>query len=330
MPVRNKSARRICENIEKSNQDNRLYRGVQLDNGVKCLLISDPLTERSAASIDVHVGNTLDPDTLPGLAHFCEHMLFMGSKKYPVENHFLKFIEDHAGSSNAYTSDENTNFYFDVAPNHFKETLDMYSYFCLFQYVNSKQIQNDKKFTFIITFHIFNLTTFGINSFSQFFISPLFDADSVDREIKAVDSENQKNLMCDIRRINQLEKSTCRADHPFSKFGTGNLSTLKTEPEKLGLRVRDELIKFYAKYYSSNLMNLCLLGKETLDELQAYAVDMFSDIPNKNLPSKQRKHFNSLNQPTLQLTNKFYILTTMDIKWSTSRPIRFRLTRSHP
>ena len=31
-------------------------------------------------------------------------------------------------------------------------------------------------------------------------------------------------------------------------------------------------------------MTLCLVGKEDLDEQQAYAVDMFSDIPNKNLP----------------------------------------------
>jgi insulysin len=100
----------------------------------------------------------------------------------------------------------------------------------------------------------------------------------------AVDSENQKNLQSDAWRIDQLEKSTCKENHPFSKFGTGNLSTLKTEPEKLGLSVRDELLKFHSNYYSANLMTLCLLSTESLDELQQYAVDMFSDIPNKNLP----------------------------------------------
>ena len=137
-------------------------------------------------------------------------------------------------------------------------------------------------------------------SFSQFFISPLFDASSTDRELNAVDSENQKNLQSDAWRVDQLEKSTCRADHPFSKFGTGNLSTLKTEPEKLGLSVREELLNFHTKYYSANLMTLCLLGKETLDELQAYAVDMFSDIPNKNLPSKHTKANIKINTSHLQ------------------------------
>ena len=68
----------------------------------------------------------LDPKEFPGLAHFCEHMLFMGSEKYPVENVFSKFIEDHAGSTNAYTSNENTNYHFEIATSHFKEALDMY------------------------------------------------------------------------------------------------------------------------------------------------------------------------------------------------------------
>ena len=119
--------------------------------------------------------------------------------------------------------------------------------------------------------------------FAQFFITPTFSPSSVNREILAVDSENQKNLQVDGWRMNQLDKSTSHHDHPYSKFGTGNLKTLQTEPEKLGLNVRDELLKFHTQYYSSNLMTLCLLGKESLDELQSYAVDMFSAVPNKNL-----------------------------------------------
>jgi hypothetical protein len=69
------------DNIIKSSQDSRLYRGLLLDNGLKCLVISDSTTDRSAASLDVHAGYMLDPAQFPGLAHFLEHMLFMGSKK---------------------------------------------------------------------------------------------------------------------------------------------------------------------------------------------------------------------------------------------------------
>lgn len=141
-------------------------------------------------------------------------------------------------------------------------------------------------------------------SFAQFFIAPTFSPSSVNREILAVDSENQKNLQVDPWRMNQLDKSTCQPDHPYSKFGTGNLKTLQTEPEKLGLNVRDELLKFHTKYYSSNLMTLCLLGKESLDELQAYAVDMFSAVPNKNLD-----HINFGTDPYLRDGTYIYNVT---------------------
>ena len=57
----------------------REYRGLELQNGMKCLLISDSKTDKSAAAVDVNIGYLVDP--IPGLAHFCEHMLFLGSTK---------------------------------------------------------------------------------------------------------------------------------------------------------------------------------------------------------------------------------------------------------
>lgn len=78
----------ICcrfENIVKSPEDNRDFRGLELANGMKVLLVSDAATERSAASMSVSVGHLSDPDDIPGLAHFLEHMLFLGTEKYPDE-----------------------------------------------------------------------------------------------------------------------------------------------------------------------------------------------------------------------------------------------------
>jgi insulysin len=60
------------DNITKSSHDKRQYRGILLNNQLKCLLISDPFKIISAASIDVYVGSMLEPKDLPGLAHFCE------------------------------------------------------------------------------------------------------------------------------------------------------------------------------------------------------------------------------------------------------------------
>ena len=78
--------------IIKSRCDNRIYKRVKLPNGIRCILISDKETDKSAASLDVKVGCALDPKPLYGTAHFLEHMLFMGTEKYPSENEYSKFI----------------------------------------------------------------------------------------------------------------------------------------------------------------------------------------------------------------------------------------------
>lgn len=57
--------------------------------------------------------------------------------------------------------------------------------------------------------------------FSQFFLQPLFTATATEREVNAVNSENDKNLQQDVWRLHQLDKSTCKPDHAFSKFATG-------------------------------------------------------------------------------------------------------------
>ena len=43
------------------------------------------------------MGSFSDPDKLQGLAHFLEHMVFMGSSKYPDENSYDEFIQKNGG-----------------------------------------------------------------------------------------------------------------------------------------------------------------------------------------------------------------------------------------
>jgi hypothetical protein len=69
--------------------DERHYELLSLPNiNLDILLVSDPTTDKAAAAMDVHVGHISDPEETPGLAHFCEHLLFMGSDKYPEENEY--------------------------------------------------------------------------------------------------------------------------------------------------------------------------------------------------------------------------------------------------
>ena len=43
--------------VVKSEEDQRHYRALVLDNDLKVLLVSDPTTDKSAAALDIHIGN---------------------------------------------------------------------------------------------------------------------------------------------------------------------------------------------------------------------------------------------------------------------------------
>ncbi|KAG5181380.1 Metalloenzyme, LuxS/M16 peptidase-like protein [Tribonema minus] len=106
--------------------------------------------KKAACALAVGVGSFSDPPQCQGLAHYLEHMLFMGSKKYPGENEYDAFISKHGGSANAYTECEYTLYHFDIMPEHLEGALDI---------------------------------------FAQFFTAPLMTAASSDRELNAIESE---------------------------------------------------------------------------------------------------------------------------------------------
>ena len=151
--------------IRKRPTDERQYRALELDNGMRVVLVSDPSSSRSAAALDVNVGAFSDPREVPGLAHFCEHMSFLGTKRFPKEEEFSSYLSSHGGSSNAYTDSEDTVYYFDVNADFTQEALDR---------------------------------------FSQFFISPLFTQSATSRELNAIDSEHAKNINSDAFRLYQV------------------------------------------------------------------------------------------------------------------------------
>jgi len=231
--------------VEKSPADEKNYRYLTLPNGLRVMLVNDPKADTAAAALNVRVGHFSDPDNIPGLAHFCEHMLFLGTKKFPKEGELENYLTSNAGQSNAFTGDEETCYFFTVNANALKGALDRYS---------------------------------------QFFVEPLFTESGVEREINAVNSENAKNLNTDSWRIGQLYKTRNNQAHPVAKFGTGNSETLAQLPKELGLNVREELLKFYKTYYSANQMTLAVSGREDLDTLQAWVTELFTEVPNSDRP----------------------------------------------
>ncbi len=115
------------QHIVKSESDERCYRAVTLSNELKVLLISDSEADKSAACLAVRVGSFSDPVDIPGLAHFCEHMILLGSEAFPNENEYSKFISAHNGFCNAYTSATETSFVFDIAPDYLARALEIFA-----------------------------------------------------------------------------------------------------------------------------------------------------------------------------------------------------------
>ena len=145
-----------CGNVDgvcKPLTDQSEYRVITLNNSLRVLLVSNNKTTTSAAAVDVYSGSFNDGD-IEGLAHFCEHMLFLGTEKYPDEGSYSKYLSTNGGYDNAYTSSENTNYYLSV---------------------NSDKLEG------------------ALDRLAQFFVSPLFNESGVDREKNAVNSEYQKD-----------------------------------------------------------------------------------------------------------------------------------------
>ena len=255
--------------IETSAADDRKYHYFTLpENNLCCLVISDPSTDKASAALDVHVGQY--SDTVPGIAHFLEHMLFMGTTKHPDENAYQAYLTSRGGSSNAFTDLENTNYFFDVSSSDLEGALDR---------------------------------------FAQFFIDPLLKPDSLERERQAVDSEHAKNLHNDFWRLFQLTKSLANTEHPFYGFGSGNSETLDVPDIRdsllqfykehysaqnmalivLGKESCEQLQQWVELYFSD------IPCPDTYQPYQPPTVKPFPDLPKRVNVIPVREHTKSVN-----------------------------------
>ena len=244
------------QNVKKSPFDKAEYRHVILDNQLEALLVHDKAISTSQIALDVYVGSMDEPPgEYNGIAHFLEHLLFLGSDKYNPHGNdtvsgFMQFIGMASGWTNAFTSMDNTNYHFSVATGQLEEALDR---------------------------------------FSQFFIAPTFGGsnlvgggdgkgeDGIKREMNAVNSEFRNNITNEGYRLFRLWQLTCDKSHPLSRFHIGNLETLN----RTG--IVDMVKGFYKSKYSANLMKLVIRSPLDLDKLEEFARKYFTPIKNNYL-----------------------------------------------
>ncbi|KAJ2718919.1 metalloprotease [Coemansia sp. Benny D115] len=241
--------------LERLPSDTRQYRLLRLPNNMKVLCIQDEIATHATAAVTVNVGSIADPPEFQGLAHLLEHVITMGSQKYPVEKEYDDFISSNAGNTNATTDRFFTKYDFSIANTALHGALDRLAS-CL--------------------------------------ANPLLAEDSIAREIHAVDSEHTGYKKDEVWRYRAVISAISDPSHHLSHFMVGNLESLRGSAGEQKHGLCEHLKKFHSTYYSSDIMSLVVAGDHTLDQLTEWAVSLFSPIQSKgnNVPSYPFHHFN--------------------------------------
>lgn len=163
------------------------YKIYTTPNNIDIILISNPTISKSACSLTINAG--VFYDTTPGLAHFCEHMLFLGNTKYNESELLMHTVQKHSGIVNAFTDLDRTTYFFSVNNEGFPRSIDV---------------------------------------FASMFNIPLFATQYVDKEINAINSEHEKNINNDQWLNYEIIKAESTDEHPYNSFGTGNNETLRS------------------------------------------------------------------------------------------------------
>eukprot|EP00658_Telonema_sp_P-2_P064115 TRINITY_DN529_c0_g1_i12.p1 TRINITY_DN529_c0_g1~~TRINITY_DN529_c0_g1_i12.p1 ORF type:complete len:521 (+),score=146.89 TRINITY_DN529_c0_g1_i12:137-1564(+) len=159
-----------------------------LKNGMGVNIIHNPDLEASSMAVSMEVGSWSDPDDALGMAHFVEHMLFMGTKQHPKPGNFDDFLSANGAQiSNAMTGSQSTTYAFSAPHAAFTE---------------------------------------GVSRFSEFFTDPLFDSAGAQKEMHAVNQEFEMHKDQDLYRLYHVEKELANPHHPNHRFTIGNLDTL--------------------------------------------------------------------------------------------------------
>lgn len=95
-----------------------------LANGLRLSLRHAPGLKRCAAVLRVAAGSHDAPLAWPGLAHFLEHLLFLGTERFPASDGLMAYVQRQGGQLNAQTGERRTDFFFELPPEAFASGLE--------------------------------------------------------------------------------------------------------------------------------------------------------------------------------------------------------------
>src|SRR5438876_11198700 len=85
-----------------------------LDNGLRVLLLEDHRSPIVSLQLWYRVGSRNEARGATGIAHFLEHLMFRGTPTNPP-GAYARIVERNGGQDNAFTSQDVTSYYVDIA-----------------------------------------------------------------------------------------------------------------------------------------------------------------------------------------------------------------------
>jgi len=120
-----------------------MYQKTTLDNGLRLITYTMPRMESVSIGIWVRVGGRYESKDVKGIAHFLEHLMFKGSKKYSCRQ-IKELIEGVGGMLNGFTSEESTCYYARLPATKQIQALDILLDMVLNPLLNPKDIEKER------------------------------------------------------------------------------------------------------------------------------------------------------------------------------------------
>jgi secreted Zn-dependent insulinase-like peptidase len=228
--------------------------------------VSDQKAFRASAALSIQGAGQFDePPQVPGLAHLLEHMVLSSSSREDFED----WLEDREGASNAFTAPGSVCFHFSCPPEVFGEALERFA--SLFVQATVKRICRNPAV--------------------------------LKREIRRVDSE--LDYTSETSQAFYLLKDFVNPEHPFARFGAGNLESLEKRPNRNSIDVSMELIDFFRKHYLPSKAVLVVVCPADVSVLDRWTTFVFSNalsrLPAEDTPEQEMpfpEAFPSRSRPT--------------------------------
>ena len=116
----------------------------QLSNGIQVVTEHIGSTRSVALGIWVKTGSRNETIMQNGITHFIEHMLFKGTSRYSARE-IAEFFDGLGGNINAFTSKENTCYYFIVLDEHFEKALEVLADMFFHSIFDVEELEKEKK-----------------------------------------------------------------------------------------------------------------------------------------------------------------------------------------